>query len=243
MSVVDRARLEPLYHQVEMALLERIVSGQLAHGSQTPTEDELCAAFGVSRITIRQAMKNLVHKGYLVRHRGRGTFVREPTLTAGVRGLKSFSQEMKPLGVRVSARVLKLELLPATSLVAERLGLRVGEPVIVVRRLRLGDDQPIGLQTAHLTASRFPGLEHAKLSNRSLYQHLERYYNLHPLEAKETFWATQVNGEEARLLEVNDGTCGFKVERITSDAIGVFEFTTSIMRGDRYRIQWTLTQP
>jgi GntR family transcriptional regulator len=239
----NQSRAEPLYHQIEKSLLERIVSGQWPHGSQISTEEELCAAYGVSRITVRHALKNLAAKGYLVRNRGRGTFIQAPTLTAGVRGLQSFSQEMSFLGLEVGARVLSLERQPAPIAVAERLGLPLGEEIVVIRRLRTGDNTPIGIQTAHLVAKRFPDLQRATFKDRSLYAHLESHYGMRPLEAQETFWATPISGEEASLLEVNDGACGFRVERVTSDAIGIFEYTVSIMRGDRYRIQWTLRNP
>jgi GntR family transcriptional regulator len=237
---VDRRRLEPLYRQVEVALRERILGGEWPYGSKIPSEDQLCKAYGVSRITVRQAIRTLVEDGYLERGRGRGTFVREPTLTAGVRGLRSFSEEMRALGLEPGARVLSIGIVKATELVSDRLGIDIGEPIIQLKRLRTGDGKPIGLQVVHLPADRFPGLEHEDLEGRSLYAALQGHYKIRPREAQETFWVARVGKEEAELLQVARGACAFQVERIATDEHSAIEFTASLMRGDRYRIHWIL---
>src|SRR5690606_3358167 len=126
----------PLYHQVEVAIRERISSGAWAPGTQIPTEDQLCEQFRVSRVTIRHALRNLVAQGLLERERGRGTFVRDTTLTAGARGLTSFSAEMEALGLKPGARTLSATVMPASPEVAGALELLEGERVVAIRRLR-----------------------------------------------------------------------------------------------------------
>src|SRR5690606_21984608 len=103
---VDRARPAPLYHQLETLLRRQILAGRWAAGERIPTEEQLVEAYGVSRVTVRQALRNLVLDGYLERGPGRGTFVRKPTLTAGERGLTSFTQDMGALGLRAGARLV-----------------------------------------------------------------------------------------------------------------------------------------
>lgn len=243
MKRIDRSRPEPLYHQLERVLRERILSGEWSAGSQIPTEEQLCELYDVSRVTIRQAVRNLVEDGYLERGRGRGTFVREPILTAGERGLRSFSEEMRALGLTPGATVLNVASEIADETVSERLQLAAGAKVARIRRLRTGDGRPIGLQTSYLPLERFPDLTEADLADHSLYDLLRRRYGVVAHEARETFWVAKVPRAEARLLQVETGAPAFRVERVACDAEGPFEFTTSLMRGDRYRIQWVLKTP
>ncbi|HEX6544456.1 MAG TPA: GntR family transcriptional regulator [Ktedonobacterales bacterium] len=236
----SKASLLPLYYQVERDMRRQIESGIWQAGQQIPSEKELCALYDVSRITIRQAISALVDEGLIVRERGRGSFVR-PVITAGARGLTSFSDEMAALGMQPSARLVSIRREPASPEMATRLHIATGDPILIVHRLRFADDSPIGIQTAYLPGERFPGLENADLAGQSLYKHLEAQYGVEPAEAHETFSVATITGEDARLLNVPDGTCGFHVERLTYDQKReLFEFVTSIMRGDRYRVQLVL---
>lgn len=240
MKPVDRNRPEPLYLQVEVALRQRILQGDWTHGAKIPSEEQLCRDYGVSRITMRQAIRTLVEDGYLERTRGRGTFVREPALTAGERGLRSFSQDMRALGLSPGARVLAISVVRAGDVVAERLGIGIHARVVRVRRLRTGDGKPIGVQTSCLPLQRFPDLQKEDLNDRSLYALLAERYAARMTEARESFWVAKPSKADAELLQVSGASCVFRVERVAYEERLAIEFTTSLMRGDRYRIQWVL---
>src|SRR5690606_39420201 len=107
--------------------------------SQIPTEDKRGAILGISRITLLHALRNHEEAGLLRREHGRGTFVRSTTMVAGARGLTSFTSEMQSLGLSVGTRVLAAEIIPATERIADAIELAVGEPVLKLRRLRLGN--------------------------------------------------------------------------------------------------------
>lgn len=233
----------PLHLQVERDLQTRIEAGDWHPGDRIPTEDQLCELYKVSRITVRQALGRLVNRGLLVRERGRGTFVRNPALTVGARQVTSFTTELAGLGLRAGAKVLDVGLGPADAATATALQIAESDPVVMIRRLRTGDDQPIGVQTSHLPAARFPGLENLDIADRSLYEVLRTQYGVRATEAVETFTAAGIGRAEAELLEVRPRTCGFFVERITLDASGPFERVMSVMRGDRYRVRFALRNP
>jgi len=239
---VSPARQEPLYRQIEAQLREAISNGAYPPGSRLPSEPELCDQYGVSRITVRHAIRNLLAEGLIVLDRGRGTFVRDRRLTAGIRGATSFSEEMRRLGRRAGARLLSLDKRRPAEEVAEQLDLDEGEEVVVVRRLRTGDDEVIGLQTAYLPARRVPGIELLDLEPESLYAVLDRSYGLIPVEAIETFRVGAAGADEAALLGVDPGECAFMVTRLTFGKAGPFELVESVMRGDRYQVRLALRQ-
>lgn len=232
----------PLHKQVEDDLVRRL-SSEWRPGERIPAEEQLCEAYGVSRITMRQAIGRMVHRGLLARERGRGTFVRDTALTAGSRNVTSFTTELAHLGLVAGAKVLNACLVPADEPTALALGVNEGDPVVRVHRLRTGDGKPIGLQTSYLPATRFPGLERMELGDRSLYALLRAEYGIVPTEAVETFTVGVIKGRDATLLEVAPRVCGFFVERVSYHQHGAFERVTSVMRGDRYRIRFALRSP
>jgi GntR family transcriptional regulator len=195
---------------------------------------------GVSRITIRHALRNLEESGLLRREHGRGTFVRSATLVAGARGLTSFTEEMANLGLTAGSRLLGQEVIAAPGDLAAALEIDEGAPVLRIRRLRLGGEEPIGVQTAHLPLERVEKLLGAGPLDGSLYAALETRCGIKPEEAREVYRVALIDEPEASLLGVARGGPVFVVERATADSRGIFEFTLSLMRGDRYEIRSTL---
>jgi GntR family transcriptional regulator len=240
LSRPDRRRPEPLWHQAEMALRAFIERGEWASGSQIPNEDRLCEMLGISRITVRHALRNLEEAGLLRREHGRGTFVRSATVVAGVRGLTSFTDEMKTLALAPSTRLLAAHRVPATEEMADALEIALGDAVIQLKRLRLGNGMPIGIQTSHLPEARVPGLYEEAARVQSLYAWLKERCDITPVKAKEVYRVGRVDEADAEVIQLAAGTPAFEVERIAFDAKGPFEYALSTMRADRYEIRSTL---
>ena len=233
----DRNRPEPLWRQTELALRALIADGTWVDGAQLPNEARLGEMLGVSRITMRHALRNLEEWGLLRREQGRGTFVSSSTVIAGVRGPTSFTQEMADRGLTAASRVLELRAARADNTIASALEIREGAAVCKIRRVRFGGGQPIGIQTAYLPAKRVPGLIAIGELPPSLYATLRDRFGLVPQSALEIYRVGAVGKADAELLEVAVGSPAFIVQRITSDARGPYEFTVSTMRGDRYEIR------
>jgi len=233
----------PLYLQLERNLQERIESGEWAAGTQIPPEGELCRLYAVSRATVRQALARLTDRGIVQRERGRGTFVRDASLTAG-RGVTSFTTELAELGVVAGALVLEQAVVTAADEEVEGMLDVAGDArVFRLRRLRTGGGRPIGIQTTVLPLDRFAGIEQMDFTDRSLYGVLRETWGVVPTEATETFTVGSLDEETAATLEVEPGAPAFHVDRLTFDARGPFEFVRSVMRGDRYRIRLALREP
>jgi len=237
MSPLRKDSAIPLYHQVKCILIEAIEAGQWQLGQQLPTESRFMEDFGVSKITIRQALQGLADLGYVRREQGRGTFVAKARFDQGPRELTSFSEEMRRHRLQASSRVLERYIGGAESKVAEALELRSGEPVFILKRLRMADGEPIGTQTAHIPSALTPGIEDEDFEHVSLYKVLRDRYGLQPAKARETHCAALAEPAAAELLAIPAGAPVLAAERVTFlPGDKPLEFVKSVMRGDRYSI-------
>jgi GntR family transcriptional regulator len=227
-----------LYSQIAEVLRSRIAQNMWRQGDRLPSEGQLCEEFGVSSITMRRAVATLVAEGLLVRLQGKGTFVSsDHAIVQGPPELTSFTQDMRARGWRASARMLALRTERASGGIATKLGLSSGALVSIITRVRLADGLPVAIQTTHLPALLFPGLEKHDFSRESLYEVLERAYGVKPAHATEVYHASKITPDEAAQLEVEPDTSAFRVERVTSDSTDRrIELVDSVIRGDR----WTL---
>ena len=227
----------PLYHQLKASILRDIDAGRWRPGEQLPTEDALMQRFHVSKITVRQALRDLAQLGYIRREQGRGTFVQGPPLEEGPRELKSFTAEMRGHGLIACSRVLEQGIVPASAEIASMLAIGADTPVFRLHRLRLADTEPMGLQTAYVPTLLAPGIDHLSFADASLYEVLGTRYSLYPASARETHQAVAVPEDAAPLLRTPAGSPALMAERLTSLPDGrPLEYVHSIMRGDRYKI-------
>jgi GntR family transcriptional regulator len=237
MGVLDKDLPVPLYHQLELVLKAEIESGRWQPEAQLPTESQIAERFGVSKITVRQALQALAEQGYISRQQGRGTFVGRRKFDEGPRELTSFTEEMRRHNLIATSLVLGQIVVAADARVSDALRLSTAEPVFVLRRLRLANGEPMGVQTAHIPASLVPGLEKDNLENMSLYETLQGRFGLYPARARETYFAALADQAAADLLGIAIGSPVFAVERVTLlPNQKPFEFVQSTMRGDRYSI-------
>lgn len=240
---LDRELPVPLYHQLKSLLLRRIEVGQLKPNARLETEDQLASSYRVSKATVRQALGELVHAGYLRREQGRGTFVTEPRVDQGPTELTSFTVDMRRRGLGARSRVLGRSVVTADPETAGKLGIESGARVFRLERLRLGDGEPLALQTAHIPLALAPGLPDEELAESSLYQVLERRFGLVPVSARERHWAALIGRAQARLLKVATGSAGLCAERVAYLRDGrPLEYTASVMRADRYQITLDLVR-
>jgi GntR family transcriptional regulator len=233
--MLDRSSPIPLYYQLKERLTQQIESGVWAAETQLPSERELCGLFGISRITVRQALDQLVTEGRLVRSHGRGTFVALTPIRKPLLPLAGFTEDMTSRGQRPGARVLRFEVLPAPALVAHELQLMPGQAMIVLKRLRVADAAPMAVETVHAPARLFPGLLDEDLENRSFYDLLRRRYGVSAARASQSWQAVAAPRIDAKLLGVRTGSPVLRIRRTTYDQKGrPFEYLESFYRGDRY---------
>ncbi len=234
----DRNLPNPLYAQIKEILFERIRSSEWQPGSCIPTETELCQSFSVSRITIRRALSELVAEGYLERISGRGTFVSQPPINQTLKQLTSFTQDMQRRGQRPGSTVLAIQQIPAERDLASRLRINAQENIILIKRLRLANDEPMAVETAHLPARYFDGLQSENLEGQSLYRIMRERFGIVPTRATQQMSAAACPDHEAELLYVPKKSPVLHIFRTTYDQSDrVVESVESFYRGDKYVFQ------
>lgn len=227
----------PLYRQVKGWLLTGIQQGWWTVGTVIPSERTLSEQLRVSRATLRQAVDELEHEGWLVRRQGRGTFVAQPKFEQPLDQLRGFTENMLSLGVEPSTQVLEARLEPAGPEVARALELKVGEAVAAIRRLRLADDEPLMVETCYLNYSRTVGMLDQPLTG-SLYTILEQTYGIRLLLTWETLEVSVPEAWAVRALELPPRSVALYTERLAADALGEqIEFTQRFARADRCRFR------
>jgi GntR family transcriptional regulator len=226
---------EPLYYQIKRVLLGRMERGEWEVGAQLPTEQELQEEFGVSRGTVRKALDELVFEGRIYRRSGKGTFVTELPPRVQTQQILSFTEQVRRRNLVPSTQVLSAEEIAASEAgdwVRQAFELGMADPVIRIQRLRLGNDQPLSLQTVYLLPSLCPGiLEHDLVQLMPLYEKYGKriYYG------NETIRVTWPSEEAAKQLQIEPGDAAvvrFRVSYLEDDQ--PFEVLHSLDRAETF---------
>jgi GntR family transcriptional regulator len=232
----------PRYYQIQQNILDLIQSNVLRAGDALPSERELSETFGVSRMTVRQAITELTTQGVLRRLHGVGTFVAE---TTGITPLSpatiGFSERIRSAGMKPTSRVITLEVGQATPVIAARLLVEPKAPVIFLKRLRLVDDEPLMVEKSYLPYHKYPELIDRDFGAQSLYDVLDRHYQAHIVETEQTLEPTLLTPEESEYFGLKTGQPAMLVH-ITAytDNHQPVEFCKSVIRGDRCRYYFTV---
>jgi GntR family transcriptional regulator len=227
---LDESSAQPLYQQLQRSLRDAIEKGVIAPDDALPPERDLAEMLGVSRITVRKAIDELVEDGLLVRKQGSGTYVSN-RVEKNFAKLTSFSEDMRARGRE--PRSVWLNRATGTVTPEESLTLRSspGTPVFRFHRIRYADDAPMAIEYATVIATCLTSLESVE---SSLYEALERTGN-RPVRALQRLRAVLLTAEQAKLLKAQEYDAGLLVARVgyLKDGRAV-EYSQSYYRGDIY---------
>ncbi len=205
----------PLYQQLKQRLRDEIARGDYKPGDQLPAESVLIQQFGVSRITVHQALSDLATEGLVVRRRGKGTFVTERRIQHDLARLTDFVEDMELAGLAPSSRVMAFTHEVAPALVATALLLPPEAEVVRIDRLRLANDEPIACDTAWLPLRYGALLSENDLTAETIPHILKEWFDI-PIERCSFFFtAAAASPQCAQALQVAPGSSLLVIERIT----------------------------
>ena len=236
---LDKKSFIPLYHQLADVLREKIESGEWVAGEAIPSEASLMEAYGISRGTVREAIKLLVWEGLLVTLKGKGTYVATPKIAQDTRRVIGFTKLMIELGHVPTAKVLNFEHLPAPKIIAEKLRIPPESPVTLVQRLRMGDGEPLVLEHSYYRYDVGKHLSEEDLRG-SIYDVAEMRFGVRVVYAEQEIEATIAAEEEASLLGVEVGAPLLLLRRVAySQGNRPLEYAEDLYRADRTRFHVT----
>lgn len=226
----------PLYAQIKDALRTRILDGTYAPHSQMPSEHELCAMFGVSRITVRQALGDLQKEGLLFKLHGKGTFVSKPKAFQNVSSLQGFAEAMSSMGYEIVNQLRSFRVVEASRQVAARLGVEEGSPVTEIHRVRLLNREPVSLELTWLPETLGARLANADLVTRDIFLILENDCGVPLGHADIAIDAILADEDIADALRVEEGSPVLRIDRLTHDAHGApIDYEHLYFRGDAFQ--------
>lgn len=229
----------PLYYQVENVLREKIASGAFAAGDKLPTESDLIDLFGVSRITVRQALSALADENLIERRQGSGTFVAQRRTRKrkfeGVTHLTGSLDELIEMGLDTPVKMLEFNRIEADKHEAELLQVKTGTTVFMLKRLRLHENQPYSLIVNYLPLEIGEQLTVEDLNSGSILQSIENKFGYHLHEARQQIKAELAAPYVAELLNIRVGSALLSIERtVYTDNGKPIEFVHTLYRSDIY---------
>ncbi|MHB8146851.1 MAG: GntR family transcriptional regulator [Vulcanimicrobiaceae bacterium] len=228
----------PLYEQITRVLLSEVLANRTGP-RRLGSDNALMARFGVSRMTIRSAVDELVRQGLVQRIQGKGTYVVDPrSVEVRLDGLERFLQEWHEPHLHTHARILSFRTIAATASIAQTLRSAPGSRVLHVRRLREADEGPIVIDDRYVPAWCMHGLTREDAAKQSLFVSIESHSGIRTETVEQTISAVLANDAEAKLLEVSPGTSVLerRVVFMTADLRPTL-CGRSIYRGDRVQFQ------
>ncbi|MBI9048780.1 MAG: GntR family transcriptional regulator [Anaerolineaceae bacterium] len=229
----------PYYIQLMDILKVKVENKEWLPGDQIPGEQDLCELYQISRTVVRQALRELEIEGVIYRRKGKGTFIALPKISEGlVQKLTGFYQDMVERGLNPVTKVLHQNISPSNEKVAHFLGIKPGTNVIDIKRLRYINEKPIQLVTTYIPYEVCPALATIDLSNRSLYEYLEKESGIFIAKGRRYIEAVLADKTEAELLEIDFGAPLILLDSVCFTETGKpVEYYHALHRGDRSRFE------
>lgn len=234
------ARKQPLYDQLVDILAEKIEHEYHA-GDMISSERELSERYGLSRTTVRLALQELERLGLVVRQHGRGTFVADRSAqTTNLMQTYSFTEQMQTMGRDPLTTILEFSDLEADKNLSEHMGVRLGEKLFKIKRLRSADGMPMMVERSYLPVRKFLTLRRPQLESMPLYDVIEKEFGEKIAQAEEEFFASIARPADAHLLGISEGAPVLDLVRTTYNISNeVVEYTLSVARADQFKYRVT----
>ncbi len=234
---LDRDAATPLYVQLTDILRDEIERGLWVPDRKIPSENELHRTYGISRMTARQVIGQLVNEGLLYRVQGKGTFVAPNKISTRSPAYAGIREQLEELGYTTKTTLLSLEQVAADRAVAKKLRLDDHAPVFAIRRLRSADGVPLSLHESYVPVALAPDLDEHDVTNEQLCVVLTEHYGLTMGHVRETLEILTAPPGTAEQLEVRAGAPLLMLQHSIATPEGrIFEYARIAVRGDKVRL-------
>ena len=236
---IDKNDAKPIYLQIEDYLLKEMDEGRLQPGQKIPSANDLSREMGVSRMTVLQALRELTHMGRLFSSVGKGTYVAQSDkLETDMRSVWGFTETFREQGFKVSSQLVNLDHIKADVMLARALEVAEGAPIFRMERKRSLNDQPVGIETVHLSEINVPGLDQHDWNVESLYSVLREQYGLGPVCGRNYIEAAAADEYIARMLCIPKNTPVLATSRISClPSQKPIEYVMAFYRSDLIRFK------
>ena len=237
--MLERNNPKPLYQQLREILVDAIDSGKWGPNDKIPSENELSMEYGLSRMTARAVLTDLVKEGYLYRVQGKGTFVSEKIVTASPAYI-GIREQLEHMGYEVKTKIMECVSVESGDTVAKNLGIKKGDPVYKIRRVRYIKDEPISIHISFVNEKYSSMLTEDVLKEEQLCILLSELYGVNKKKVAETLESVSASEEEAEILQVEKGHPLLLLRDILYDSANIpYEYTKVVFRGDKIKIRLT----
>lgn len=237
--MLDSLSATPLYQQVADDIKQKIISGEYKAGQILPSETKCCEIYQVSRVTIRNAISDLVDQGLLVKKHGKGTFVQKQKIPSNLFTFHGFTTTCRENNIEIKTHILCSRKQEASLLDIRALNLREGDYIVYLKRLRFADGHPVIIEHVHLPYEKYKFLLCIDMEDRSLYETIAEKTGANPEEycyTKITLEAAAATPEEAHFLNIENGKPLFVLnETIISNTGEPIHWTKQIMSGNYFK--------
>lgn len=233
----------PLYSQLIDILMEKVIN-VLGENEQIPSEREICETYNVSRTTVRQALLTLESEGYIYKVHGKGTFTStKQYFPQIVKGIYSFTEDMKMIGKAPSSKVIKFSKKNPTKDICTRLNISKDVNVYNFIRIRLGDNEPFIVENTVIPEDLFLNFSKEWLENYPLYEILLNKYSQRVEYAEEIVSPVISNSFESKNLNITVNSPCLKIVRYAHNKGNrIIEYTVGIARGDKFKYKLYLSR-
>lgn len=234
-GLIDRENPQKLYIQLTEIIKNKMLNKEWPVGTQIPTEEELCAIYGISKATVRTAIMELVRQGYLKRQQGRGTFVSKKVISEGLAMITSFREMMVEAGVEFSTTVLAQTVMMPTDDLDAKLGVSEDKHIVYIKRLRAVESDPVLLQESYIPHHICPQILTEDVEHNSIFELFEKKYGIKITNVKGYIEIAYLTKEEAGHLGLEPGSAALLLTQHFFSGETQVMYSRSVKRPDRFR--------
>lgn len=226
--------LKPLYKQMESDIRQAILNKKYLPGQKLPSEEEFCQQYGVSRVTARRAIRNLLEQNLLERKRAKGTFVKQQEFGIPLMNTLGFTDILKQSGHLPHHSILLKSISSANEVIASKLNIQVGDSVMMMKRIIYEDGSPMAIDEAYMSSKRFPGIMDELTNDSSLYRVLQDKYKVSFSSSEMELRISLTDADNSALLEYPTGEPLYEQDKIVYDTDNqVVHYSHTLVRNDR----------